>query len=509
MKLKVALLGTPFILFASGLEDVEKFFQARGFLIAKSGNKTYVCDKGLPYFRPGFPVAIFDGTKVKNPLTGKETFVLLKETGKGQILQSFKTNSIVLVKEDKGVKVGNAVKLDYSTVCFKGSDFSFEELLNTLPVVKSKKLGSCKWAIEETNSGYKVLFNGREVFFAKKELPSYAYAYGKLTLRDIKLVAKPIELKELKEIPVGIDAVKVGKRDIVAIGYSDRVEIYERNGNSLVDLGFLPVPTGVIVGIRVVAVGGKIYILGNAMTSDAEPVSFVATLVGTNPVLMQGNIPYLIGVLNKKAPQKFLFVQTFSNGFGKVYSATLGPTGIEVGNEIKVPEGFRVDTAVYSSDSKLAFIDPSGVLRIYKGTFKGGFEHLIDIDGNFGQSYTSIGIPSVVGDTTLGEVFFPPPPVEVQLFGFKGFIVASNERENIAPLIGDKVLKFRRGKLVFIGETQKGLFEKKPLIGALFNDAVQGFTVDSDGTPFAVSGWKNPLLFRQGGKLYRIVFRYF
>jgi len=509
MKLKLSLLAVPVISFASGLEDIEKFFQAEGSIIAVAGNHTYVCNKGLPYFKPNFPVVIYEGTKIKNPLTGAESFVLIKETGKGKVVQSFKNNSIIFATEDKGVKIGNIVKLDYSNICFKGSDFSFEKLLNVLPVVKNSNVDLCRWAIEETNTGFKVLFNGQEVFFAQKSLPNYAVSYGKLSLREIRLVAKPVELSQLKEIPVGVDTVKTGKRDIVVVGFPDKISIFERDGNSLVNISTFPTPAGVLVGVKTIAVGGKIYIIGNAMTSDAEPVSFVATLIGTDAVLVQGNIPYLIGVLNKENPQKYLFVQRFINGFGEVYRATIGPTGIEVGKKVKVPSGFRVDTAVYTSDGKLAFIDPSGVLRIFKGTFKGGFIHLLDIDGNFGQSYTYIDIPSTVGDTSLGRVYFPPSPVEIQLFGFKGFLVASNERENFASFLANKMVKFRKGKLVFIGETREGLFVKKPLIGGVFKDSVQGFTIDKDGTPFVVSGWKNPLLFLEGGNLYKILFRYF
>jgi len=502
-------LAIPIVSFTAGLKDVEKFFQAEGSIIAVAGNHTYVCNKGLPYFKPNFPVAIYQGTKIKNPLTGTESLVLIKETGKGKVIQSFKNNAIIFATEDKGVKVGNIVKLAYSNICFKGSDFSFEKLLNVLPVVKNNNIDLCKWAIEETNNGFKVLFKGQEVFFTQKALPNYAFSYGKLSLNEIRLVARTIELQQFNEIPIGIDAVKNGKRNVVVIGFPDKILIFEKNGNSLFNITSFPTPTGVLVGIRILAVGAKIYIIGNAMTSDAEPVSFVATLIGTNPVLIQEKIPYLIGVLNKEEPQKYLFVQKFTNGFGEVYRATIGPTGIKIGKKVEVPSGFRVDTAIYTSDGKLVFIDPSGILRVFKGSFKGGFTHLIDIDGKFGQSYTYIDIPSAVGSTSLERIYFPPPPVEIQLFGFKGFLVASNTRKQFASFLLDNIVKFHKGKLIFIGETQNGSFVKKALIGGMFEDSIQGITIDKDGTPFVVSGWKNPLLFREGGKLYKILFRYF
>ncbi|NPB05392.1 MAG: hypothetical protein GXO08_03325 [Aquificae bacterium] len=510
MKWKALLAGLPLAAAAAGLTEVEEFLTATGVLVAKNEDGTFVCDKGLPYFTVGLPVAAYKGAKVENPLTGQKQFVLLKRTGRGEVVESFKTNSVIRFVEDRGVEVGNLVKLDYRRVCFVGSDLYFERLSKEVPAVKVEDPSSCRWSVVETPEGFKVLYEGRQVFFAKKELPSYSFASGgKLDLRDLRLVLKAFELVDFKQVPVGVDAASVGGRNLLAVGFPDRVELFQQVGGGLTPIGSLAVPSGTLVGLRLVTVGQKVYLLGNALTVDAEPVSFVATLVGTSPVLVQKNVPYLLGVLNDEDPEGFLFVQKFDGSFGEVYRAELTEGGVRVGKEVSVPDGFRVDAALYSADGKLYFIDPSGVLRIFKGSFEGGFEHLVDLEGNFGYSYTSIAIPGVVGEGVAGRVYFPPRPVEVQLFGFRGVLVASNELESVSSFLGDRLLKIKKGKLVFVGETGDGYFETKPFIGGSFKDSVQGFTVAPDGTPFLVSGFKNPFLFKKGGKLYRLEFRYF
>ncbi|HIC08780.1 MAG TPA: hypothetical protein EYO62_01835 [Aquificales bacterium] len=496
-------------IFAVGIKDIEKFFNAQGSLIAEVGPYLYSCDRGLPSFRVDFPVSIYRGEYVKNPLTGKKTFVILSQTGQGVVVQSFKSNSIIRITEDNGVKVGDIARLNYRKICFKGSDYAFSKLQNALPVVKTDNIAACNWAVEETPQGYRILFRGKEVFFTPKgkEEAVESIPIKRVSLRQLNLFVKAIELKSFNDIPVGVDSVSVSKGvNFIAVGFDGDIKLYQIVGNSLTPLGDLPTPNGKLVGIRMVSVGGTVYILGNALTPDAQPVSFVAKLVGTNPVVVKSDIPYLFGVL-RKGDKPLVVVQKFDGSFGETYRFDL--EHLKVGEKLKTPEGFRADTAILSSDGKLVFIDNGGILRIFEGSFKGGFKHVVDIEGNFGKSYTAVGVPSPVGDTSLRKVFFPPHPVEVQLFGFKGFLVAENESEQIVPLLGGKLLKFRGGKLVFVAQTERGLYEKKTLRGFVFEDALQGIAVDGNGTPFAVSGYKNPFLFQKGGKIYRLEFRYF
>jgi len=494
---------------AGDIGDLEKFFEARGVIVAKSDKSLYVCDKGLPYFRKGFPVALYRGTYIENPLTGKKKFVIIAQTGKGQIFQSFKENSLVEVSEDKGVKVGDICRLDYSAVCFSGSKAVYEKLQDKLPLVWKTEGIRCRWAIEETPNGFEILFNGQRVYFVEKELPTYAYAPAKVSFRDLNIFVKAYEMKDFKEIPVGVDAVDSGKLKLVAVAFSDGIKLYQRIGDTLTPLADLPAPVGILVGVRLLKTEGGIYLLGNAVTSDAEPVSFVAKLVGTNAVIIRKDIPYLFGVL-RKGDKPLVVAQELKNGdFGKVYSVKLSPQGVSIGGKLNFPQGFRADTALLTADDRLVFIDRGGTLKIYSGNPEEGFTHFMDVEGDFGKSYTAVDIPSAVGDTSFIKLYFPPPPVEVQLFGFKGFLVARNLTENIVPLFGEKILKFKGGRLVFVGENSKGFYEPKTLKGFEFEDALQGIAVDQRGTPIAVSGYKNPFLFKEGGKIYRLEFRYF
>jgi len=508
MRLFYTLLlgGTVLTATAKGLEDIEKFLTARCTVISKVSPNTVICDKGLPYFKVGLPVDIYRGNYVKNPLTGKKVFVLIEEDGKGVVVKSFKTNSIIGLREDKGVSVGDVAIFSYDKICFEGSNIYLEKLQKDLPVVKGS---NCEWVVKETPNGFEVLYNGNEVFFTEKELPTYAYAPSeRISLRDLTIFVKPLELKTFKDIPVGLDVVKVKNTDFLVVGFSDRLAIYQVVGNSVTSISVLPTPVGQLVDVYLLKYKGSVYIIGNAFTSDAEPVSFVAKLVGGDAVVIQQNIPYVIGVL-RKGEHPLIAVQEFKNGFGKVYSAKFTPKGIEVGKELKVPNGFRVDTAIYSSDGELVFIDNGGTLKIYKGSFGSGFEHFMDVEGNFGTSYTYVSIPSVVGDTSFRKVFFPPHLVEVQLFGFKGFLVAENKRKNIVPLLGDSFLKLNGGRLVFVAKTPKGIYEKKYFRGFEFSDSLQGIALDENGNPFAVSGYRNPFLFQRGGSLYKLRFKYF
>ncbi|HIQ26703.1 MAG TPA: hypothetical protein EYH48_05185 [Aquifex aeolicus] len=506
----VLFLVIPYLAgFGGDLAQLEKFFETKGVIVAKSENSLYVCDKGLPFFRKGFPVAVYRGTYIENPLTGKKKFVIVSQTAKGQIFQSFKENSLVKVSEDKGVKIGDICKLDYSAICFSGSKTVYEKLQNKLPLVWKKQEIPCRWTIEETSNGFEVLFNGREVYFLEKELPSFAYAPVKVSFRDLNIVLKPYELRDFKEIPVAVDAVAMGKLNLVAVAFPEKVTLYQRIGDTLTHLSDLPVPVGTLVGLRLIKLNNTVYLFGNVVTSDVEPVSFVAKLVGTNPVIIQKELPYLFGVLIKE-DRALIVAQELKNGvFGKVYKVDLSGGQVSVGENLYFPTGFRADTALLTSDDRLTFIDAGGTLKIYRGNPKEGFSHLMDIEGEFGKSYTAVDIPSVVGDTSFRKLYFPPPPVEVQLFGFKGFLVAQNLTEKIVPLFGEKVLKFKGGRLVFVGENTKGFYETKTLRGFEFEDALQGFAVDSRGTPLAVSGYKNPFLFKRGGKIYRLEFRYF
>jgi hypothetical protein len=508
MRLLYTLLlgGTVLTASAKGLEDIEKFLTAKCTVVTKTGDKIAVCDKGYPYFKVGLPVDIYRGSYTENPLTGKKVFVLIEETGKGKIVKSFKTNSIIALSEDKGVKPGDVTLYDYDKICFDGSDIYFQKLQNALPVVKGK---NCRWTIKETSNGFEVLYNGSEVFFAEKELPSYAYAPSeKISIRELTIFVKPTELKTFKDVPVGVDAVKVRNADILAAGFSDKVELYQVVGNSVNPLSVLPTPVGQLVNLSLLKYKDSVYIIGNAFTSDAEPVSFVAKIIGGDAVIVQQNIPYLIGVL-RKGNNPLIVLQEFNNGFGKVYLGKFTERGIEKGKKVDVPVGFRADTAVYSSDGELVFIDSGGTLRIFKGSFDKRFQHFMDVEGNFGNSYTAINIPNVVGDTSLRKLFFPPKPVEVQLFGFKGFLVAENKKKDIVPLIGNSLIKLNGGRLVFVAKTPKGIYETKTFRGYEFSDAIQGITIDERGNPFAVSGYKNPFLFQKGGSLYKLQFKYF
>jgi len=450
-----------------------------------------------------FPLHAKGLEDVENPLTHKKSFVIVSQTGKGTVVKSFKTNSIIKVLKNRGVKIGDIAELDYGNICFKGSLEAFEKLQESLPVVKKENLKGCTWAVKETSNSYEILFKGKTVFSAEKEMPSYAYGRFRISLRELNIFVKPYELLTFKDIPVGVDAVTVGNLNIVAVGFGDKINLYQKVGNSLTYLTSLPIPSGILVGVRLLALDNKVYLLGNALTSDAEPVSFVAKLVGTNPVVVKKDIPYLFGVL-RKGEQPLLVAQEFKEGgYGKAYSLTIEGEKVKIGKELKVPEGFRADTAVYTSDGELAFIDVGGTLKIYRGNFEKGFEHFMDIEGDFGNSYTAIDIPSVVGDTSFRKLYFPPPPVEIQLFGFKGFLVAKNVKEKIVPLLGEKILKFKEGRLVFVGKNRKGIYETKTLRGFVFQDTVQGVAVDGKGIPYAVSGFKNPFLFKKGGKIYK------
>ncbi len=514
---KVALF--PFLIgvgFAQENQDLEKiinFFSVQGQIIAKAKDDIYVNSKGLPYFKVGFPVAIYRGTYVENPLTHTKSFVIIGETGKGYIYQSFPTNSLVKVTQNQGVKVGDIVRLDVGKICFEGSDFVFQKLSQTLPVVKTKDIHSCRWSIEETNQGFKIYLNQQEVYFVQKSLPGYAFTSNPaLDLKDLKIFANPYLLETYREIPTAIDSGYIvdNKIPFVAVGFPEKVVVYQKVGDSLKKITEFPTPAGILVGLQLVKINGQGYIIGNMFTIDAQPAAFIAKLVGTNAVIVAQNIPYYLAVLNKNAPEKTFIAQRFSEGsFGDVYSVQFNNDVAVLGKKLNMPAGFRADSAVMTDDNTLAFIDSGGTLRIYKGDLQKGFKHIVDIEGDFGKSYVYINIPDVMGTNTLTKFFFNPRPQPITLFGFKGFVVVKNIPEQVVPILGSKFVKYKKGKLYFVAQNREGYYQSKPILGAVFEDAVDGFTISPDGTPYLITGKRNPILFRTEGDLYKLQFRYY
>ncbi len=502
LSLSLLLLAQP--LSAKGLEDLVKFFSARAQVI-KVENNTAVADKGLPVFRPGFPVAVYTGTEVENPLTHRVEFVITDRTGRGEVFKSFPNYSVIKLRENRGVKRGNVVELDYKNICFIGSDAAFSKLQDKLPVEKVSDTSGCRWVVKETPTGFAVLLNNRQVFFAEKNLPSYALPSVGADISGVNILVKPVELAQYNQIPTSIDAVSVGKTGYTAVSFEDGILLYQIVGGDVVPLARIPTPGGKIVNTQIFQLNGQIFVVGNAITSDGEPSSFVATLVGTNPVIIRENIPYLLAVLDKSRPSETFVAQSFDGSFGPVYAVKFDGRTLKVGQKVDYPAGIRITSATLTESGNLAFIDGEGNLKIYKKT-PGGFKPEASVAGDFGKSYTSVSLPVFKGG---GVIFFPPRPVPVTLFGAGGFLVAQNEPKRISSVIVSGTLKFTGGKLYFVAPSPDGTYLKKPLAGYTFRDTVQGLAIDGNGTPFAVSGYRNPLLFTKSGKLYRLEFKYF
>ena len=514
-KLFLSILGTSTVLilnqsFAEGLQDVESFFNAKGTVIKVIGNTTAVGNKGLPYFKPGFPVKVEKVTVVENPLTGKKTTVPIATTGEGFIKNAAKDYAVIyLTKGGNKVKTGDVYRLNYNRICFVGEDRTFAVLSKELPVVKvsKKNISNCRWTVEETPEGFRVLLNATEVFFAKKNLPQIAYSVGK-NLQSLNILVEPFELASYNEIPTSVDTLRLGSTLYAAVAFPEGIRLYQVVGDDLVDIGYIPTPVGSIVGVRLFSLNGNLYILGNAFTDEAKPTAFVATLVGTNPVIIKEAIPYYLTVLDQTAPEKTFIAQDFSNGKGgEVYKVNFDGNNLSVGEKLNLPHGFYAPSAVLDG-KRLAFVDDKGSLHVYEGSLERGFKPVATLKGDFGQSYTYVKRPAFEGG---GVIFFPPRPLPVQLFGYRGFLVAENHRRAIAPILASKWIQFTGGVLHFVATVGgKGEIVDKPLNGYIFQDAVQGMAVDPQkGTPFVITGHRNPFLFIQKGKLYRVEFKYF
>ncbi len=490
---------------AKGLEDVVKFFSAQGVIIKRVDNSTFVSDKGLPYFKPGFPVAFFKATEVENPLTGKKTVVLVSDDGEGLVSLSYPSYSVVRVLKDNGVKVGDVVRLNYRSICFEGSDTAFQKLSQSLPVVKVNDISFCRWVIKETPKGYEVFLSGREVFFTQKQPTGYELNVAALTPKSLKVLIDAIELRDFNRLPTSADSVYFKGTRYVAVGFADGIAIFQVVDDSVEPLASVPSPVGKIVGVQLVPVNGSLYIIGNAFTSDAQPRAFIAKMVGTNPVLVAQDIPYYVAVLDKKNPQRTLVVQSFNGRFGEVHSASLEGDNLKIGRKIRMPEGFRACCAS-ASEGMLAFIDDDGALKIFRREGE-SYKLEVSVPGDFGKSYTYISIPTVGG--SLGKIYFPPRPVAANILGFEGFLVAKNHFRSILPISVSKFVKFTGGDLYFVIPTGKGKFVERKLGGFTFKDAVQSVAVNKEGDTFVVSGYTNPFLFIKGGKLYRVKFKYF
>jgi len=488
MKVKALALALTPLTVAVSSNELLRFFNANATLIERSEKDLFVADKGLPYFKPGLPVATYE---VKNGIP-------LKESAKGKVEKSFKNASWIRILQDKGVKVGDRVSLDYSKICFEGSDLSFRRLSESLPLVKGE---GCRWKVVETPEGFAVYLNGEQVFFAAK---ASAEARGAAPYGGVAVVVKPVELARFSNIPFSIDAATVGGRNLVAVAFPEGIRLYERVKSSVVELGYLPSPGGTIVSVQLFDLGGEAFILANAVTPDGLPAAFVAKLVGSNPAPVKEGIPYLVAVLDKDRPLETMVAQEFDGGFGAVYRLTFKNGEPQRGERLNLPAGFRADAATLRGDT-LVFIDDAGELKVYKGSLGGGFSPVASFDGNFGRSYSVVKITALSG--RMGEVFFPPRPTPVKLGSREGFLVAENEPQRISSVLASKFLRFKEAKLHFL--TAAGTdYELKPLAGE-FRESIQGLGADGEGGVFAATGETNPLFFKKGGKLLKLEFKYF
>jgi len=352
-----------------------------------------------------------------------------------------------------------------------------------------------------------------------EDLPYHKPNFHK-NLQSLNILVEPFELASYNEIPTSVDTLRLGSTLYAAVAFPEGIRLYQVVGDDLVDIGYIPTPVGSIVGVRLFSLNGNLYILGNAFTDEAKPTAFVATLVGTNPVIIKEAIPYYLTVLDQTAPEKTFIAQDFSNGKGgEIYKVNFDGNNLSVGEKLNLPHGFYAPSAVLDG-KRLAFVDDKGSLHVYEGSLERGFKPVATLKGDFGQSYTYVKRPAfpkkgLHNFTDKGEgggvIFFPPRPLPVQLFGYRGFLVAENHRRAIAPILASKWIQFTGGVLHFVATVGgKGEIVDKPLNGYIFQDAVQGMAVDPQkGTPFVITGHRNPFLFIQKGKLYRVEFKYF
>ncbi len=479
------------------LQGVRDFFQREGYVVKVEGTKVII-DLGRDKVRPGEEFLVLrEGKEIVHPITkqviGKES----ERVGKLKVEEVQDSFSYAKVLEGSA-KEGDRIKLLATDVCFDGSDDWFFKLRSVIPELKKER--TCTYTIKDLKDGIGVEYRGAPVAFF--QLPQTPVAtIERAGLEDINLLARPKLLRPLPSLPLSADLCDLtgtGKEFLVVL-FSGRLEVYELLKNDLVKRFDYSLPAGVPVGLQCGKVGAdeRDLVLVNMVSGDSAS-SLILRALGDSLVPVRKDVPYLMGVLDKRRPKETFVGQRFNfrDRFGQTVRLSLEGESLRETGVFLAPRGFRIDSAFYFGDY-LVFTDSNGRVRVFRGDTE-----VFSTEDGFGGSYTLVEIPFEQGKINF---IFNPRGASTKLLNFNIAFVIKNHTGLVQRFLD--IVKYSRGELFMLGEKRKDLISIRPIRGGNFEEAVQAVLTTRDGRILVLTGRTGTLTIQNRGEVYELELR--
>jgi len=489
------LILTPILSLSQELTDrLREFFSREGYVVEVLEEGRVITDLGKDRVYVGEVFEVFrEGKDLIHPVTGKVIGKVEERVGTLRIEKVEDTYSTASF-EGKSLRKGDRIRLKAGKVCFSGSDELFYRISSIVENLE-RQTDNCDYLIRELEGGIGIDFGSKAVaFFEFPKRPPSAVAE-----KEIKRITLKSDLiMSLKALPVSADLCRLTtseKRFLVVLTES-RLEIYELTNGEPVKFHEMRLPDGDPVYLQCAEIGGysKDLIILNMFTGDT-PEAYIFKLVGETLDPVVKRYKKFIAVLDKREPEESLVAQDFDSRdlWGTVRKLKLSGDLLFEKEDLKVPSGFRVDSALKFGDY-LIFVDSRGSLRVFEG------ERQILSRKGFGGSYSTVEVPGEIEDEDL--YIFNPRPFLITL-GDRTFIgIIKNETSPVYRFLN--VAKYQEGEIYALIPDEEGVTLKR-IRSRKFEEAVQAVLTDEEKA-YIITGKKGTLSIQNSGEVYEGTF---
>ncbi|NPB08586.1 MAG: hypothetical protein GXN96_06625 [Aquificae bacterium] len=464
-------------------EGLKEFFKRSGYVVEREGELVILdLPEGKVFVGERFGV-FKKGKPIVHPITRERLGYREEKVGEVEVKKVYEKFSEAVILKDSGIEPGDSVRLLYGSVCFEGSDEAFYELSEVIEGLKRE--GNCDYTIRELEGGFGVSFRGKAIaFFPYGPVSPQVPQKRGLVFEDFGY--KTRFLRALEDLPLGADLCRLfGSKEQMVVLFPGKLKIYEITGLDVAEYLTYNLPPGDPVGV----VCWEDVVIVN-MVVDGKASSVLLKSSADSLILGSKDVPYLFGRLGDT-----LVGQEFDdrNLWGRVYAFEYDGEELKRGEELSLPEGFRVDGALKFGDT-LLFVDSERRLRVFVG------EEEVLTEENFGLSYTAAEFPETY---EYGEekYIFHPRPALFRLYGQEIPLVVRNNPSGVFKLIG--VTKFSEGELWSIVR-KENFYEAVNLKGRKFRETIQAVLVTSEGRVFVITGSRGTIPIQNKGEVFLI-----
>ncbi len=481
--------------FSEDLKGLKDFFERKGYVIEKLGNKIIV-DLGKGKANVGEVLSVIKkGKKLVHPVTGEVLGTVDEEVGKVRISEVRDKFSVADILEDRGIEKGAQVKLYYESVCFVGSEEGYFKVSSLIGGVRKGE--SCDYVIREFDDGFGIEYKGSGIAFFEKPKPAVFQPAVEKTYKPEEFILKAKFVITFPGLPLSADTCNLfgNEKDYLAVLFEGSLKIYEILNKEIVEYADVKMPSGYPISVQCAPLeSGKDVILVN-MISAGSASSLLIKIVGGTPVIVRKNIPYIMAVLDKNRPKETFVGQIFNSRdlWGDVRRLELKGDDVIEKETFPVPSGFRIDSALMFGDW-LIFTDRDGYLRVFKG------DEMVFSEGDFSGSYTTAELPETYEDTD--RYTFNPRPFTVKVLNKEYAGVIRNVTSPIYRFLDVK--KFAEGEIYLIVEGRKGIAQLKKVRGKKFEEDVQAVVRTRNGRLFVITGRTGTLPLQNRGDLFEV-----